>query len=120
MKKLIAVLVLLLLAGCAAPGMKPVREQPTQLPIPTVPATPAALPEAPATNTCVSDCETQCVSDGEAACAQAPDYDACVASCGPLVRDGLCKGGCATGTPVECSIITSSCKKDCPKHCETA
>jgi hypothetical protein len=122
MNKIALLVVIALLVGCAP--VVPIKESPATVPAPSAPAVqppstaPAPSTSPSSTDTCESNCMTQCAEDGEKACAQATDYDVCVASCGPYNKDGSCKGGCATGTPIECAIIMKSgCKKDCPKIC---
>lgn len=113
-------MLLVLLAGCTAAPMAPVKENP--MPVPTTPVTsPPASPSGtmPAGGPdCIDSCMSDCSQDGEAACLTAEDYNTCTSNCGSTVRPEGCKGACATGVPVECGIIfKKECQKDCNAKC---
>lgn len=95
----------------------PVSEAPDQVKAPS--PTPVAQETAAETGDgCQEACANQCDEDADTACSKATDYNECVANCGSVIRPEGCKGGCATGVPIECGIIfRNECGKACMNKC---
>ena len=122
-KELLILALLVLVIGCTSAPIAPVQESPAPV---ASPAAPVTTPSAPPANTtpvvnnadCKSGCMSRCAEDDANACGFAADYDQCVDYCGTSIRPQGCKGACATGVPIECSIIfEKECEKDCTKAC---